>query len=651
MPTTPRPVDDPRSGGSPPAEAGAAGSAIRSAIIVGLCAAVLIFHAGRYLPFFTDDAFISLRYARRFIDGHGLSWADGRPVEGYSNFLWIILIAALGRCGLDLVLAARLLGVTLTIAGVAAISRLIRVRTRSSGLPALAGGLTFALSVPIAVWSVGGLEQPLVLCLLAWILVLLRATERGTEPSAARLLTASLLLGLFCLARPDGPVLVAAVAVALVVSRGLGRRPRRASALLVGVPILFIIGHECFRLAYYGEWLPNTAYAKIVPSLDHVRRGIEYVGGAFRAMMPLSLVAVVLGLAALWDKRSRTLYAMLWSIAAAWTIYLALIGGDIFAAWRQWTPVVLVIAAATGDGVARLLHRWPGSRAKLGIAALLAAAMVWFVANQKADQVNCRALANQSEWDGQVVGLMLKSGFGAKSPTIAVDAAGSVPYWSELPAIDMLGLNDHYIPRHPPPGLGRGFLGHELGDGAYVLGRAPDLILFKDPLGRRDGAYLSGIQMQALPDFRRRYVLIQFEGRQPYPVRSLIWVDRFSSRIGIQAANGLVEAPAYLLNANPDTVAFLDSPGRFVIPIAGGGHAGIDALPLASGRWRASVEASRPLTLLISSSADGARLAAGLSPVEFRLADFGSSAIDVRLHNDGDRAVDLTKLTLSRLGE
>ena len=41
-------------------------------------------------PFFSDDAFVSLRYAERLLHGDGLTWTDGERVEGYSNLLWVL---------------------------------------------------------------------------------------------------------------------------------------------------------------------------------------------------------------------------------------------------------------------------------------------------------------------------------------------------------------------------------------------------------------------------------------------------------------------------------------------------------------------------------------------------------------------------------
>ena len=51
-------------------------------LLVAPFAGILLLNAWHYYPFLSDDALISLRYARRMLTGHGLSWTDGQPVEG-----------------------------------------------------------------------------------------------------------------------------------------------------------------------------------------------------------------------------------------------------------------------------------------------------------------------------------------------------------------------------------------------------------------------------------------------------------------------------------------------------------------------------------------------------------------------------------------
>ena len=57
-----------------------------------VAAAVLVPHA-RLFDFVTDDAYISFRYARNLALHGQLVFNLGEQVEGYTNFLWTVLLA------------------------------------------------------------------------------------------------------------------------------------------------------------------------------------------------------------------------------------------------------------------------------------------------------------------------------------------------------------------------------------------------------------------------------------------------------------------------------------------------------------------------------------------------------------------------------
>ncbi|HEX8107725.1 MAG TPA: hypothetical protein VF516_08340, partial [Kofleriaceae bacterium] len=156
---------------SPPPPPARALASIQVAIaVVGV--AVLAWRASHYWPFVADDALISLRYARRLVAGHGLTWTDGERVEGYSNLLWVAACAGLHALGLDLITAARALGLAGHAAVICAIVRIAVVRSLGEALALLAIVLAFALTGPIDAWAIGGLEQPLLVALLAWAVAL-----------------------------------------------------------------------------------------------------------------------------------------------------------------------------------------------------------------------------------------------------------------------------------------------------------------------------------------------------------------------------------------------------------------------------------------------------------------------------------------------
>ena len=139
--------------------------------LTAICAIALALQIYHFWPFMTDDAYISLRYSQRLMHGHGLTWNDLPPaVEGYTNLLWVLICAGLGALGMNLETAAHLLGIVSTVAGIAAVGAQVYrdYPAKIRFVSALIGCLALALSAPVAVWSLGGLEQPLLAALLAW---------------------------------------------------------------------------------------------------------------------------------------------------------------------------------------------------------------------------------------------------------------------------------------------------------------------------------------------------------------------------------------------------------------------------------------------------------------------------------------------------
>src|SRR4249920_1270831 len=73
-----------------------------------------------------DDAFISFRYAKNLVEGRGLVYNTGERVEGYTNFLWTVIIAAGMGLGIDPVTLAIGLGIIFSLATILALAYLAR---------------------------------------------------------------------------------------------------------------------------------------------------------------------------------------------------------------------------------------------------------------------------------------------------------------------------------------------------------------------------------------------------------------------------------------------------------------------------------------------------------------------------------------------
>ena len=130
---------------------------------------VVIFTVNLSLVFeYFDDAFISFRYSRHLVDGLGLVWNPGERVEGYTNFLWVLMVAAGMVAGIAPEILTPFLG-TLSALTVLALLAYLAARRQgwTSPLIWLAPG-ALALSRSYVVWSGSGLETHF-FCLLGRI--------------------------------------------------------------------------------------------------------------------------------------------------------------------------------------------------------------------------------------------------------------------------------------------------------------------------------------------------------------------------------------------------------------------------------------------------------------------------------------------------
>ena len=56
--------------------------------------------AALFLPTTVDDSYIFFRFSENLAQGHGLAWNPGQvPVEGYTNFMWVVIGAVIVRDG------------------------------------------------------------------------------------------------------------------------------------------------------------------------------------------------------------------------------------------------------------------------------------------------------------------------------------------------------------------------------------------------------------------------------------------------------------------------------------------------------------------------------------------------------------------------
>lgn len=533
-------------------------------------AVVAVLAASWWLPFISDDALISLRYAERAAQGLGLTWTDGERVEGYTDFLWVVLNIPSTWLHVDGLWWSRLLGVAGFLLAVWSVA----VGAPSTSAGRLIAGLLMATSAPLAVWAIGGLEHTFLAGLLALALALV-SRERWWAVSA--------VLAAVVTTRADGVVLLAGVVTGVALASwgavNLGGLVRRLG-VLAALPVLAVVAQTLFRRAYYGEWVPNTALAKVAFNQHRLQLGVEWVRRGLTASGVLVALALVMAFLALRTPESRRRVWVPLTVAVSWFAYVALVGGDIFPAWRQLVPGLAAVCFVAAEGLELVTPRLSKLTVAVGTVALLAAHMV----TQWREPENLRGRSERWEWAGEDLGQKLARTFShaPQQPLLAVDAAGALSYWSRLPSLDMLGLNDAWIPRHPPPGFGTGPIGHELGDGAYVFRRQPDLIAFCGACGARAPCFVGGRQLLALPEFSRDYGLAFVEAAQ---CRGAFWVRQAGGPLAVQRTEARVELTAWHLAAQEDAALRIADDGTAEVAVDARAAA-IAEVTLPAGAWR-----------------------------------------------------------------
>jgi len=443
----------------------------------GLPALILMaLHVISFGGFEIDDAYISFRYATNMLDGHGLVFNPGDPVEGYSNFLWVLLSAVGMAMGIDPLLWARILGLGAFLGIMVFVPRMVgRLSQRAAWLSG-AGAVFIACCGPLACWSFAGLETSFfaLLALLAW----------GAAVSRRQLSTGILAL-MLSLSRPDGLALGVAFvlwsllppAVPPVKNQSPSRRPWLRWAGLV----LFLAGvlaHFLWRHATYGEWLPNTYYAKTGDLVGQLKTGLPY-GTDFLRSYLAPWVAVALW--AIGTRDSRTLWnqpmRLTLVLCGLWFLYTVLIGGDMLGMFRFYVPILpLLLTTGTvllGEALADFYRASGWRRAWWAVAAMALLVLLPTTVGKERRLITAHmSVMNLGGWKkvGDALSTQLPPG-----TSIALGPAGYIPYKTGFKTYDLMGITDRHI-AHRQMTFQEGYAGHEKHDGAYILSHRPDYL-------------------------------------------------------------------------------------------------------------------------------------------------------------------------------
>ncbi len=362
----------------------------------GSFAILLLSAAGAYRGwqlhwFLTDDAFIAFRFIDSRHQGWGYTWNPPPflPVEGYTSFGWVVLLDAIWTLfGVEPPDAANAVSLACSL-GTLGVTAWACARlgeghgVQHASLTLMAAVLAATVSQrTFLVWASGGLETALFNLLLAsWVLCAMFAKHFSALPLAT-------LAAALALTRPEGLLAVAATIATLGAAVALRELPFRR-ALTRGSPLLLVVLHLLGRRVFYGEWLPNTYYAKVVEPWPGA--GLRYAAAFVIEYAYVVALPVWAWAAWCWARRCR-LQASTVAQALALATLLAKLGFDVTVAggdhfeYRAFSHLVPLFALAFVRGCLGF-----GLGARACAAALLAfsvisAVLPWTIYARDADR-------------------------------------------------------------------------------------------------------------------------------------------------------------------------------------------------------------------------------------------------------------------------
>jgi hypothetical protein len=500
----------------------------------GVPAIVVALHSAFYGHWIVDDAGLTFAYARSLSSGDGLVLQPGAaPVEGFSCPAWMAVLVVGRWLGLfdhgawvgtsDIVVFPKLAALVCSFGTFLAIYAVAAKVSRRPVAVTIVAGTATALVPSFVIWTTSGLENGLFACVVTVLgAVLARAAVSTTMTTARTAILVGGLAALASLTRPDGVVYAAAFPLAAFLTGGRNTLRRTSIACLISVAAFAVPAgaYLTWRLATFGDYLPNTARAKGqgLPGLDTFDRPamlIAYVGW-LTALLCAATVALAL---ARGGPTATVVSVLLVPLSLAVASY-AVLQPDWMAQYRFSTPVwplaalTVTLAAAQVIGSLSTRGRWTAGTSAAAVAAL---ALSGFFSAASGFQKNPSAgLCDIAQNTGY-----LFNGFadilGVRDGSLLAVDGGGTSLTSRLRFVDLSGLAERRIAgfwqRDDMAGL-RNYIFDEV---------KPTFIKIFSGWAERDRLDLVGD-----PRLEQDYVML-LSG----PPRGGRWVRRDSARVGL----------------------------------------------------------------------------------------------------------------------
>ena len=494
-----------------------------SAFVVLLAIGAFVLHA-LWLSYPNEDVHITFRFARHLAEGHGIVWNIGEPpIEGYTNFLWLLLAALAIWLGLDVWSVTHAVSMASGVGTIIVSYLIARQFITRTTLGALVAPVLIAVSGPMAAWAGSGMEMTsygfvVILSVYAYL-------NHLDRPSYGWIAFSGFLLFVATLLRPEGIMIFIALlglaATVFFVETKSALRHKAVWILAFAVPLSIYI---YWRLNTFQDLLPNTFYQKTGGGFWQHVRGLGYVVYfSFFFLTPLIPLPFLylweagwgglkdyrsLSRIRAWIAENRGLIICL-GLAGAYFAYNVYAGGDYMPMYRFMVPAIPIIYLLLGPMVERtyaLIADVPHKRNLFAVVALaiLGGTLIHSTPLEKSffrkatwQLGNYRGIERDQEYVARFE--MIGRFFAQYSPepgnSLATRSIGLIGFYAKnLDIHDFSGLTDRHIAHVEVKSTPQGWAGHEKWDLDYSFNRKPTYIMLDENFAQED---ISGITSAA----------------------------------------------------------------------------------------------------------------------------------------------------------
>lgn len=454
--------------------------------LILLAIVMAAFHQGLFLNWTNDDAFISYRYAENLRAGKGLVFNPGERVEGFSNFLWVIILALFNFLGLSPLILSKIISFFFSLLMIF----LIFKTAQAFGLDKLFSflcALTFSFSSSLAYFAMSGLETILYTFLLLLSAFINEKYEKEPDKKYLFYLYGALLAA--SLTRPEGFLFFLISFAYHILKKAILRKGIQLKKILQ-IQSLFLLIYAfllLIRYWYYGDLLPNTFYAK--PQGTFVELGYSaFFSNFINALFSGSFLLIpILFLLVKKKYFQRYLYPLLFCLGQ---IAFMSYAGDWMAFGRFFFPVLPIVIVLTFVLLDLISANLKKSKLKLAIKSLSIVLIVIF-AGLNTFQTG-KALLHKDAYPYLVmnssllieVGKWLNQNYPPET-VLALRRQGAIPYYSGMKSIDILGLTDKEIAR--TLSKEKDTLKQNKINAEYILNQRPDVMILFSSESYYDG--------------------------------------------------------------------------------------------------------------------------------------------------------------------